>query len=96
MKKGKKETEITIDLRIYRDGAVFVAHSPYIDIASQGDTVEDAESNFIEAFSLWLETASSEEIESRIPYPTCDESRVFSTRVKVPYHHGRVANPIGC
>ena len=39
---------------------------PELDMASQGDTVEQARSNLIEALELFLETASASEIERRL------------------------------
>ena len=44
----------------------FVALCPEIDIASQGDTVEEAKRNLQEAVELFLECASSYEISTRL------------------------------
>lgn len=52
---------------IEREGTGFVALCPDLDIASQGDSVEDARDNLEEALKLFFETASSEEIEHRLP-----------------------------
>ena len=38
---------------------------PELDLASQGDTVEEARSNLMEAIELFLEMADASEIERR-------------------------------
>ena len=48
---------------IEREGDLYVSLCPELDIASQGETVEDARSNLVEALELFFETASVEEIE---------------------------------
>lgn len=50
---------------IQREGDGFVALCPELDIASQGDSVEDARTNLREALELFFETASPEEINRR-------------------------------
>ncbi|HNW91553.1 MAG TPA: type II toxin-antitoxin system HicB family antitoxin, partial [bacterium] len=50
---------------VEREGDGFVALCPEFDIASQGDTVEQATANLREAVELFLETASPEEIVRR-------------------------------
>jgi predicted RNase H-like HicB family nuclease len=50
---------------IQREGSGFVAFCPEFDIASQGDTVEEARTNLNEAVELFLETASPTEIAER-------------------------------
>ena len=62
---------------IEREGAGYVALCPELDIASQGDTVEEARSNLVEAIELFLETAEPSEVENRL------RSEVFITRVEV-------------
>lgn len=47
---------------IEREGDSYVALCPELDIASQGDAIEEARSNLQEAVELFLETASSEEV----------------------------------
>ncbi|MBL9090916.1 MAG: hypothetical protein JNL96_06805 [Planctomycetaceae bacterium] len=39
---------------------------PELDVASQGDTIEEARSNLREAVELFLETASPEEVAGRL------------------------------
>ena len=43
----------------------YVSFCPELDIASQGDTVETAQSNLKEALELFFVTASESEIEQR-------------------------------
>jgi predicted RNase H-like HicB family nuclease len=50
---------------------------PELDIASQGDTVEQARENLKEALELFFETASREEITQRL------HGDVFVTQVEV-------------
>ena len=46
----------------------FVALCPQLDIASQGDTVQEAKNNLTEAIELFLEVADLSEIQSRFDY----------------------------
>ena len=46
----------------------FVALCPQLDIASQGDTVQEAKNNLTEAIELFLEVADLSEIQSRLHY----------------------------
>ena len=62
---------------IERDGDIYVALCPELDIASQGNTVEEARHNLVEALELFVETADPAEVERRLP----DE--FFVTRVEV-------------
>lgn len=50
---------------IEREGDGYVSLCPELDIASQGNTIEDSRANLIEALQLFLETASSQEIKSK-------------------------------
>ncbi|MFB3879659.1 MAG: type II toxin-antitoxin system HicB family antitoxin [Armatimonadota bacterium] len=52
---------------IEREGDGYVALCPELDIASQGDTVEEARANLQEALELFFETASEQEIRDRLP-----------------------------
>ncbi|MFA5803737.1 MAG: type II toxin-antitoxin system HicB family antitoxin [Melioribacteraceae bacterium] len=58
---------------IEREGNQYVALCPELDIASQGDTVEQARKNLHEALELFFETASKKEIKQRL------HSEVFIT-----------------
>jgi predicted RNase H-like HicB family nuclease len=62
---------------IGREGNGYVSLCPELDIASQGDTVEQARDNLQEALQLFFETASSEEIRERL------HGEVFVTQVEV-------------
>ena len=62
---------------IEREGNGYVSLCPELDIASQGDTIEEARANLIEALELFLETASPKEISERL------HDEVLVTRVKV-------------
>jgi len=55
----------TFAAAIHKEGGVYVALCPELDIASQGDTIEKARENLREAIGLFLETASREEIAER-------------------------------
>ncbi len=44
----------------------YVALCPEVDVASQGDTIEEAKANLQEALELFFETASEKEIASRL------------------------------
>jgi predicted RNase H-like HicB family nuclease len=51
---------------IEREDAGYVALCPELDIASQGDTVEQARDNLTEAVELFLECADEREVKSRL------------------------------
>ena len=51
---------------IEREGDGYVALCPELDIASQGDSVDEARSNLTEALELFFETASDAEIRHRL------------------------------
>lgn len=51
---------------IEREGDGFVAISPEVDVASQGDTIEQARANLQEALELFFETASEAELAERL------------------------------
>ncbi len=62
---------------IEREENQYVALCPELDVASQGDTVEEARKNLQEALELFFETASPQEIRERL------HSEVFVTRLEV-------------
>jgi predicted RNase H-like HicB family nuclease len=64
---------------IEREGDVYVALCPELDVASQGKTVEEAVSNLREAVELFLECASPEELRRRV------HSEVFVTRFEAAH-----------
>ena len=62
---------------IEREGNGYVSLCPELNIASQGDSVEQSRDNLREALELFFETASSEEIKHRL------HNDVFVTQVEV-------------
>ena len=67
-------TRHTYTAIVEREGDGFVALCPELDVASQGDTVEEATANLREAVELFLETADPAEVERR------QHTDVFVTR----------------
>ena len=61
MKKTRELTAI-----IEREGNGYVSLCPELDIASQGETIEEARNNLQEALELFFETASDSEIKERL------------------------------
>jgi predicted RNase H-like HicB family nuclease len=72
MKQNRQLTAI-----IEREGSGYVATCAELDIASQGETVEEARRNLQEAVELFFETANSSEVESRL------SGEIFVTRLDV-------------
>lgn len=62
---------------IERDGDGFTSLCPQLDIASQGDTAEEARTNLIEALELFFEAADPAEIQERL------RREVFVTHLEV-------------
>jgi predicted RNase H-like HicB family nuclease len=56
----------TLTATIWREEDGFVSLCSELDIASQGDTVEEAKANLREAVELFFETAHSSEISRRL------------------------------
>ena len=56
----------TFTAAIHKEGDLYVALCPELDIASQGETIETARENLREAIELFLETASRQEIAERL------------------------------
>ena len=61
---------------IEREGDGFVSLCPELDIASQGETVEEARRNLAEALELFFEHASESEIKERL------HNEIFITRLE--------------
>ncbi|MHC4974690.1 MAG: type II toxin-antitoxin system HicB family antitoxin [Planctomycetota bacterium] len=70
---GKRQLTAIIE----REGDGYVALCPELDIASQGDTVENARANLVEALTLFFETADASEVDRRL------KRDVFITHVEV-------------
>jgi predicted RNase H-like HicB family nuclease len=51
---------------IRREGDGYSSLCPELDVASQGQTVEEARSNLIEAVELFFESADASEISDRL------------------------------
>jgi predicted RNase H-like HicB family nuclease len=64
---------------IEREGDGYVALCPEVDVASQGDTVDEARTNLQEALELFFETASPDEIKTRF------HREVYITQVEVAF-----------
>lgn len=62
---------------IEREGNGYVSLCPELDIASQGDSVEQARDNLQEALELFFEVASPQEIKERL------HSEIYITQVEV-------------
>ena len=62
---------------IEREGDGYIALCPELDIASQGDTVEESQRNLREALELFFEEASPSEIQERL------HSEVYVTTIEV-------------
>lgn len=62
-----------------REGDLYVALCPELDVASQGPTVEEATANLKEAVEIFLESADPQEITRRL------HSEVFVTRFEAAH-----------
>jgi len=62
---------------IEAEGDGYVSLCPQLDIASQGDTIEQSRDNLQEALELFFETASPEEIKQRL------HGEVYVTQLEV-------------
>jgi predicted RNase H-like HicB family nuclease len=56
----------------------YVALCPELDVASRGSTVEEAKANLVEAWTLFLESASASELQRHLP------AEVFVKKLEVP------------
>ena len=72
MKQTKQLTGI-----IEREGNGYVALCPELDIASQGNSIEEARKNLIEALELSFEVADPSEIKARM------HDEIFVTKLEV-------------
>lgn len=62
---------------IERENDGYVALCPEVDIASQGDSIEQACANLREALELFFETASPKEVRQRL------HGEIYVTQVEV-------------
>ena len=64
---------------VEKEAGGYVSLCPELDVASQGETVEDAVANLREAVELFLECANKNEIKRRL------HTEVFVTRFEAAY-----------
>lgn len=62
---------------IEREDDGYVALCPELDVASQGDSIEEARENLREAVELFFESASTEEVNRR------QHDEIYVTRLEV-------------
>jgi predicted RNase H-like HicB family nuclease len=62
---------------IEREADGYVSLCPELDIASQGDSIEQARDNLREALELFFETASASEVRERL------HGEIYVTKVEV-------------
>lgn len=67
--------KFTVIVKRENDG--YVSFCPELDIASQGDTIEQARDNLKEALELFFETASLNEVRQRL------HGDIFVTQIEV-------------
>ena len=73
MKKNRRQLTAIIE----REGDGYVALCPELDIASQGETIEQARENLREALELFFEAASPSEVKRRL------HSEVYVTHIEI-------------
>ena len=64
---------------VEKEGDMYVALCPELDVASQGKTVEEAMVNIKEAVTLFLECAEPEEVKRRL------HTEIFVTRFEAAH-----------
>lgn len=62
---------------IEREGDGYISLCPELDIASQGDSIEEARENLREALELFFDAASLEEVKERL------HEEVYVTRLEI-------------
>jgi predicted RNase H-like HicB family nuclease len=67
--------QLTAIIEKENDG--YVALCPEVDVASQGDSIAEARDNLREALELFFETASEEEISTRL------QKEVYITQLEI-------------
>ncbi len=91
-----EHAEFTIQIRreVLSSGEdVYVALCLELDIASQGETVEQAKANVTDAVESFFATASPSEIECRLPFRSRPHADLFLTNIEVSF--GQTARPVG-
>lgn len=74
---GEMKRNLQVTAVIEREGDGFVSLCPELDIASQGETIEEARHNLVEALELFFEAADESEIARRL------SNEVYVTRIEV-------------
>ena len=64
---------------IEKEGDGYVALCPEVDVASQGNSVDEARANLKEALDLFFETASADEVRERL------HGEIYVTQVEVAF-----------
>ena len=64
---------------VEKEGSLYAALCPELDVASQGATIEEATANLREAVELFLECADPEETQRRL------HSEIFITRFEAAH-----------
>lgn len=59
-------TQMQLTAVVEREGDGYVSLCPELDVASQGDTIEEARANLVEAVELFLEGADDSEKRVRL------------------------------
>lgn len=62
---------------VEREGEGYVAWCPELDIASQGETIEEARNNLREALELFFKVAPAEEVQRRL------HDEVYVTQIEI-------------
>ena len=75
--KGLQANIFTAVIQRERNG--YASFCPELDIASQGENVEDARNNLQEAVELFLESAAPAEIKARM------HSEIYITKMQVAF-----------
>jgi predicted RNase H-like HicB family nuclease len=77
MTMNSGEHSVRLTAIIEQEDGGYVALCPELDVASQGDTIEQARNNLQEAVALFFESAPREEIARRL------HGDVFVTQIEV-------------
>jgi predicted RNase H-like HicB family nuclease len=70
-------SQVQVTAIIEREGDGYVALCPELDVASQGESIEDARNKLQEAVGLFLKTADPSEIQNR------KHSGIFITHLSI-------------
>lgn len=92
----EKKTEVKLSLSIFREGKIYVAFSPALDISTAGKSATEAKKNFDELVQIFFEETEKhgttedallslgwEKLKSKEWHPPVEVERT-TTRVAVP------------